>query len=93
MGYLFTGSVLRLSLQSKNENMKKIILMLAITGSLIACDNAGTSTDNKKDSIDSAADAKKDAIDSAAGDKKDAIDSAANAKKDAVDSKDSANRK
>ncbi|MBD0331442.1 MAG: hypothetical protein ICV66_02195 [Chitinophagaceae bacterium] len=73
--------------------MKKLLVVFAIAGALTACNNSGTSTENKKDSIDSMAAEKKDAIDSTAEEKKDAVDSAAERKKDALDKKDSANRK
>jgi hypothetical protein len=73
--------------------MKKILGILVIAGSLVACNDNAASTENKKDSIDSAAKAKTDALDSAANAKTDAIDSAAKAKKDSLDKADSASHK
>ena len=73
--------------------MKKIALILAITGSMIACNNSSETTENKKDSLDSVASEKKDMIDSTAEQKKDMIDSTTAQKKDALDKMDSAARK
>ena len=65
--------------------MKKLLLVAAIAGSLIAC-NETSSVRSEKDSLDSIATLKKDAIDSAANAKKEAIDSTTNVKKDVLDS-------
>ena len=66
--------------------MKKFIAVLAIAGTLVACNNSADSAENKKDSIDSAANVQTDKIDSSANAATDKIDSAADAKKDAIDS-------
>lgn len=66
--------------------MKKVFLVFAIAGSLVACNNAADTTGEKKDSIDSVANATKDMVDSTASQTKDAIDSTAEAKKDMIDS-------
>ena len=55
--------------------MKKFLGVLAIAGTLVACNNSADSAENKKDSIDSAANVQTDKIDSTADAKKDAIDS------------------
>ncbi|HEV8283444.1 MAG TPA: hypothetical protein VGQ09_04000 [Chitinophagaceae bacterium] len=73
--------------------MKNLFLILAISGSLIACNNASESTENKKDSLDSIANEKKDVIDSTAEQKKDMVDSTTAMKKEALDKMDSAKRK
>lgn len=73
--------------------MKKFIAILAITGSLAACNNAADPTEAKKDSIDSAATEVKDRLDSTGeaannviDSQQNVIDSSADAKKEAVDS-------
>ena len=66
--------------------MKKVLLGFMIAATMVACNNAADSTENAKDSIDSAATEIKENIDSAADAKKDVIDSTAEMKKDAVDS-------
>jgi len=73
--------------------MKKFLGILVIAGSLVACNNSADSTENKKDSTDSAASATKDAIDSSANAAKDVVDSSANATKDSLNKKDSAAHK
>lgn len=66
--------------------MKKFFAVLAIAGSLVACnDNANTAADTK-DSLDSAASEVKDRLDSSTDATKDRIDSNTEAKKDMVDS-------
>lgn len=70
--------------------MKKLFAIIAIAGSLVACNNAADSTAEVKDSIDSIASEKTEAIDSAAAAKTEAVDSLAEAAKDSVDKKDSA---
>ena len=75
--------------------MKKFLAVLAIAGFLVACNNDASSTDAKKDSIDSTTSDVKDRLDSAgnavgASDstvraEKDQIDSAADVKKDQVE--------
>lgn len=65
--------------------MKKILGVLLIAGTLVACNNSADSEANTKDSLDSIANIKKDVIDSSADAKKDMIDSSTEAKKDAVD--------
>ncbi len=73
--------------------MKKLVLIGAVAGSLIACTNAGDSTEAKKDSLDSVASEKKEDIDSAAQARMEKIDSTTEQKKAALDSLDSVNRK
>jgi hypothetical protein len=73
--------------------MKKIILISAITVSLIACDNASDTTAAMKDSLDSIASEKKEEIDSSAQERIDRIDSTTEQKKAALDSLESLNRK
>jgi len=80
-------------LSIKNRDMKRLFLILAISGAFIACNNASETTENKKDSLDSIANEKKDMIDSSAEQKKDMIDSTTEKKKDALDRRDSARRK
>jgi hypothetical protein len=75
--------------------MKKLVLIVIIAGTLVACNNAGesTSTANKKDSLDSIANQKKDVIDSSSEAKKDKIDSTTARKKDSLDRLDSMHAK
>lgn len=77
--------------------MKKFFAIVALAGFLTACNNDASSTDNAKDSIDSAASEVKDRLDStgnatnmsgnAVDSAKNKIDSSAEAKKDQVDAK------
>jgi hypothetical protein len=69
--------------------MKRLFVILALAGSLAACNNSADTTGEKKDSIDSLASEKKDIVDSTASEKKDMIDSTAEKKKDALDKADS----
>ncbi|MDQ3682799.1 MAG: hypothetical protein M3352_06980 [Bacteroidota bacterium] len=73
--------------------MKKFLAILAIAGTLIACNDSADSTENAQDSLDSVAAEKKDRIDSSADRRKDVIDSTTEMKKEALDKLDSANRK
>lgn len=73
--------------------MKKFLAILAIAGTLVACNNDADSTENAKDSLDSVASEKKEMVDSTADQKKDMIDSTTEMKKDALDKMDSAKRK
>lgn len=73
--------------------MKRLFVILALAGSLAACNNSGDTTGEKKDSIDSMASEKKDVVDSMASEKKDMIDSTADKKKEALDRADSIRRK
>ena len=66
--------------------MKKFLGVLAIAGTLVACNNSADSAENTKDSLDSAANVKTEKIDSAADATINKIDSATEAKKDQVDS-------
>ena len=66
--------------------MKKFLGILAIAGTLVACNNSADSAENLKDSIDSAANVKTEKVDSAADATINKIDSTADAKKDAIDS-------
>ena len=82
-----------LSVNHKIRNMKRTFVALAILVSLAACNNSGTSTGEKKDSLDSVAREKKERIDSSAEQRKDVIDSTTNHQKQALDKVDSMNRK
>ena len=73
--------------------MKKLLVVFAIAGSLIACNNAADTTADAKDSIDSVASETKEMIDSTADQKMDKVDSTAEVKKDSLDKMDSAARK
>ena len=73
--------------------MKKFLVIFAIAGSLVACNNSADSTENAKDSVDSVASETKDMIDSTADQKMDKVDSTAEVKKDSLDKMDSAARK
>ncbi|MGZ3844471.1 MAG: hypothetical protein ACXVLT_05335 [Flavisolibacter sp.] len=73
--------------------MKRILLMFALAGSLVACNNSADSTAEKKDSLDSMATEKKDMVDSTAEQKKNMIDSTTEKKKDAIERMDSLNKK
>lgn len=70
--------------------MKKLFLVLAITGSMVACNNAADSTAEAKDSIDSVASETKETIDSTAEQKMEAVDSTAEQAKDSLNKVDSA---
>lgn len=72
--------------------MKKFLGILVIAGTLVACNNSADSSENSKDSIDSAANAQKEAVDSNANNLQNQIDSSADAKKDSLSAKDSATR-
>lgn len=65
--------------------MKKFLGILAIAGTLAACDNAANSEQRTKDSLDSVENAKKAMIDSTAEQRKDSIEQNIEAKKDMVD--------
>jgi hypothetical protein len=73
--------------------MKRILVTFLLAGSLVACNNSGDTTGEKKDSLDSMATEKKDMIDSSADQRKDKIDSTTELKKDQLDKVDSMNRK
>lgn len=70
--------------------MKKFLAIIAIAGTMVACNNDAESTENAKDSIDSAANQITETIDSTADAKIDAVDSTAEVKKDSVEKVDSA---
>ena len=65
--------------------MKKLFLVLAIAGSLVACDNAANTADDKKDSLDSITNLQKESVEEAAKDAKQNLDSTTEAAKDSVD--------
>ena len=73
--------------------MKRLLTVIALAGTLVACNNSADSTEQAKDSIDSSATEKKEMIDSSADQRKDVIDSTAEQKKDALDRADSAANK
>lgn len=70
--------------------MKKLLVVFAIAGSLIACNNAADTTADAKDSIDSVASETKEVIDSTAEQKMDKVDSTAEQAKDSLNKIDSA---
>ena len=65
--------------------MKKLFLVFAVAGSLMACDNSADAEQRIKDSLDSVTNLKKESIDEAAKDAKQGIDSTTEAIKDSVD--------
>jgi hypothetical protein len=65
--------------------MKKLFLVFAVAGSLIACNNAGDAAQNSKDSLDSVTKLQKESVEEAAQDAKQNIDSTNKATKDSVD--------
>ena len=65
--------------------MKKILLVLAVAGSLVACDNAADTAQKTKDSLDSVTKLQKESVENAAEDAKENLDSTSNAVKDSVD--------
>jgi hypothetical protein len=73
--------------------MKRLFIILVLTGSIAACNNSGNSTAEKKDSLDSIANEKKEMIDSNAQQRKDEVDSATQLKKEAVEHRDSLREK
>ena len=54
--------------------MKKLFAFLFISGSLVACDNNGTTTENPIDSIQERRDSLKDNVDSSLGNKIDSLE-------------------
>jgi hypothetical protein len=72
--------------------MKKIVLTGAVTALLMACNQAGESTENKQDSLDSVAREEKQMIDSAAEQRKDRVDSLTQEQKDSLERIDSMRR-
>jgi hypothetical protein len=72
--------------------MKKLFLIIIPAFLFIACNNAGETTQDKKDSLDSIATEQKDMIDSTAEQKMERVDSITEEKKDVLDRKDSVNR-
>jgi hypothetical protein len=79
--------------QLKPLIMKRILAMFLLAGSLVACNNSGETTGDKKDSLDSMATERKDMVDSTADQKKDMIDSSTDRKKDSLDRIDSMKKK
>jgi hypothetical protein len=75
------------------KQMKKLLVVFAIAGSLIACNNSSDTAESAKDSLDSVASEKKEMIDSSAEQKKDVVDSTTEQKKEAIDKMDSASKK
>ncbi len=73
--------------------MKRFLTIIALTGTLTACNNSADSTAEQKDSLDSLANEKKEMIDSTAEQKKEAIDSTIEQKKENLDRIDSATNK
>ena len=73
--------------------MKRFLAILVLAGSLTACNNSASTTDEKKDSIDSTASEQKEMVDSNAKEQKEMIDSSAEKKKDVLEHKDSIKEK
>ena len=73
--------------------MKRLFVILALACSVAACNNSASSTNEKKDSLDSMANEKKEMIDSNAQQQKERIDSTTEKKKDAVERVDSLKQK
>ena len=73
--------------------MKKILGILLIAGSLVACNDNAASVDNTKDSLDSVEKAKKDQVENTSDSLQNKIDSTYDAKKDSVNKADSAAHK
>ncbi len=73
--------------------MKKLVVILGLSVTLVACNNEADSTARTKDSLDSIANVRKDFIDSSAEARKDIIDSTTEQKKEALDRLDSLNRR
>ena len=65
--------------------MKKLFLVLAVAGSLVACDNAADTAQKTKDSLDSVTKLQKESVEEAAQDAKQNLDSTSEAVKDSVD--------
>ena len=65
--------------------MKKLLLIGAITASLVACNNAADNTGEAKDSIDSALTEQKEKVDSIADERKETIDTIKDRKIDSLD--------
>ena len=73
--------------------MKKLFLVFAVAGSLVACDNAADTAQKTKDSLDSVTKLQKESVDNAAQEAKENLDSTSNVIKDSVDQvKDSVNK-
>ena len=66
--------------------MKKLLVILGLSVTMVACNNDADSAARTKDSLDSVANATKDVIDSSAEARKDIIDSTTEQKKDVIDS-------
>lgn len=65
--------------------MKKLFLVFAIAGSLVACDNSADNAERIKDSTDSVTNLQKESVEDAAKDAKENLDSTSEAVKDSVD--------
>jgi hypothetical protein len=66
--------------------MKKFLGILAIAGTLVACDNTAGSEARTKDSLDSVAKAQKEVVNESADKSKDSIEQTKDAQKEMVDS-------
>ena len=73
--------------------MKKFLGILAISATMVACNNSADSTENTKDSLDSVASAQKDTIENVSDRAKDSVEAHTEAAKDSVNAKDSAAHK
>jgi hypothetical protein len=85
--------LIKILFKKQKTHMKKLLVVFAIAGSLVACNNAADSTADAKDSVDSVATEKKEMIDSTAEQKMDKIDSTAAQAKDSLNKIDSAAKK
>lgn len=65
--------------------MKKFLAMVVIAGSLVACNNDGTSTENVKDSIENTADSLQNRVEDKADSTVEVIENKADSAKEAVD--------
>jgi hypothetical protein len=69
----------------KPIQMKKLFIVLAVAGSLVACNNAADPAARAKDSLDSVTNLQKESVENAAQDAKENLDSTKDAVKDSVD--------
>jgi hypothetical protein len=95
VGYLFRIQelIIKPIFKLKLLTMKRFLTIIALAGTLAACNNSADSTADQKDSLDSLANEKKEMIDSTADQRKDVIDSTTEQKKDVLDRVDSATNK
>lgn len=68
--------------------MKKFLAIVVIAGSLVACNNDGTSTENKKDSIEDMADSMQNRVEDKADSTSTMIENKSDSAKEAVENLD-----